>query len=77
MNVKQLIAKLQKEDPKRLVVCSTDAEGNSHSPLYSLWTGAYKDGEVGLEKLTPELELDGYTEEDVVRGKPCLILNPE
>ena len=82
ITVGQLIELLKVEDPARLVVLSSDAEGNKHSPLASLWSGAYEventwRGEVGLEKLTPEDRKNGYEEEDVLEnGDPALILGP-
>jgi hypothetical protein len=76
MTVKELIEQLQKEDPDRLVVLSSDSEGNSYSELYSLRTGAYSKGEVGLETLTEEDEEAGYGEEDVLNGEPAIILHP-
>jgi hypothetical protein len=74
MKVKDLIKKLQKEDPNRLVVLSGDSEGNSHYELNSYWLGSYKDGEVGLEKLTKRDLDEGYGEDDVVKGQKALIL---
>lgn len=81
MKVKDLIKLLQKEDPNRLVVMSKDSEGNGFSPLADMSTESYAadstwSGEIGLEKLTPELEKKGYTEEDVLDGKPALVLWP-
>ncbi len=81
MTVGQLIKKLQKENPKRLVVMAKDAEGNNYSPLSSFWTGAYQAettwyGDVGLEKLTRSDIAHGYSDEDVIKGKPALILTP-
>ena len=84
MTVKQLIERLQKEDPKRLVVISKDGEGNGFSPLADVSTGAYRAestwaGEIGLEPvdLTPAMKRNGYGEEDVIEdGKPALVLWP-
>jgi len=81
MTVKELIDKLKKEDPDRIVVMSKDSEGNSYSPLHSFWTGAYKAettwrGEVGLEELTNEDIEQGYDEEDVLDGDKALIFSP-
>lgn len=76
MKVKELIARLQQEDPEALVVCQSDGEGNSYSPLAdvagsaegflegyvadSTWSGDRR-----YRKLTPELEAEGYGEDDV------------
>ncbi len=82
MTVKALIKLLQAADPNRIVIMSSDAEGNSYSPLSSLGTAAYRadttwSGEVGLEKLTSTLRKEGYTEDDLLEGgKPALILQP-
>lgn len=82
MKVKHLIEELQKQDPEREVILQKDAEGNGHSPLEGMWTGAYEpvngwSGEVGLDELTDELIEEGYDEEDVLEdGKPALILYP-
>jgi hypothetical protein len=82
ITVGELIEKLKQEDPKRIVVMAKDSEGNSYSPLASFWAGAYCaentwSGEVGFEKLTPEDEKDGFTEDDVLEGgRPAIILSP-
>ena len=81
MKVKDLIKELQKLDPERIVVMSSDAEGNSHSPLYSISEGAYREestysGDYGLEKLTDEDIKDGYSKEDVVYGEKAICLHP-
>lgn len=81
MTVKQLIKLLMKEkNQNRIVVLSSDEEGNSFSELVVVETGAYDadNNEIGIEKLTPELEKTGFTPEDVMsgRGQPALILYP-
>ncbi len=78
MTVKKLIKALEKEDPNRIVICQSDPEGNSYSPLYDFWTGAYspKSGNVGLDKLTPEDIAAGHDEDSIVKGKPALIFVP-
>jgi len=81
MTVKELIEKLQKEDPDRIVIMSKDSEGNSYSPLSNFWIGAYAPtttwyGEAGLEGLTEEDKEAGYGEEDVMDGEKALILWP-
>lgn len=82
MTVKELIAKLQKVDPNRLVVMSKDGEGNGFSPLCNLVESKYRSdstwsGEIGLEKLTPSLKKQGYSEEDVMEdGIKALVLWP-
>lgn len=82
MKVSDLIALLQKEDPNRIVIMSTDGEGNYYSPLSSADTCAYRaettwSGEVGLEEPTEEDKRSGYSEEDVLEGgEPALVLYP-
>ncbi len=81
MKVKDLIKALSKQDPNRVVILSSDPEGNSYDALHSLSTCAYtkEDGEIqiGLEELSPQDLKLGYTEDDVLyRGKPALILSP-
>lgn len=41
ITVKELIQELQKEDPDRVVILSSDAEGNRHSPLAGFDKRAY------------------------------------
>ena len=76
MTVKELIKKLQKEDPNRIVVLSIDEEGNGFKELADVQTASYQDGETGLEKLTPELKKQGYSEEDLLDGTPAIVLWP-
>jgi hypothetical protein len=82
MKVKDLIKLLEAEDQESVVICQKDAEGNDHSPLASLWPGAYRatsawNGEAGLASLTEHDQILGYTEEDVIRnGSPAVILCP-
>lgn len=82
MTVKELIEKLQKEDPDRVVIVQRDIEGNGYSPLTDWWTGAYRAetswyGEAGLEKLTHADKKQGYTEDDILDdGVPALFFCP-
>ncbi len=82
MTVKDLIDELRTvKDKSRIVVMSSDAEGNSYSPLSSVYTAAYAaysthGGEVGIEELTDEYEDRGYCEEDIIDGVPALVLGP-
>jgi hypothetical protein len=77
MTVGALIKLLEKEDPKRLVVMSIDPEGNGFRELSGVERMSYKDGETGLEKLTPGLRERGFTEADVLRGRKAIVLWPE
>lgn len=78
--VEQLIKDLQKSDPKRMVILSSDPEGNSFSPLassvYDNCSFDEKSCEWGVEELTPELKKIGYTEEDIIKGKKAIVLYP-
>jgi hypothetical protein len=77
MLVKDLIKELQKLEPDRLVILSSDEEGNSFSPAsedYSL--GNYADREFGLEKLTEENKKLGFTDEDILPGQKAVCLYP-
>lgn len=78
MKIKELIKLLEKEDQNRLVIISSDSEGNHFSHVSkNFGLNMYKDGEIGLEKLTIELELSGYSEEDLMLdGKPCIVFYP-
>ena len=78
MTVRELINILQKEDLDRIVIMSSDGEGNSYSPLYCAWKGSYvsENREVGLEILTEDDKKAGFTEEDVKNGVKALILTP-
>lgn len=82
MTVEELIEELKQLDPKRIVVMSSDGEGNNHSPLSDLHLCAYRpdstySGEIGPEKMTPELKEQGYTDEDIIDdGQPAVCLYP-
>lgn len=78
--VKELIEKLSKEDPNRIVILQRDPEGNGFSPMDDeVFTGAYDEHEmrIGIEKLTRSLRGQGFTKEDVIEGgSPALIITP-
>jgi len=82
ITVAQLIEQLKQCDPHRVVILSSDSEGNKYSPLCDTETGAYVpetnwNGEMRLEELTAEAIKAGYTEEDVAEdGVPALVLYP-
>lgn len=81
MKVKELIKLLNKVDPERIVILSKDGEGNGFSPLLDLEEKSYLadstwSGEIGIEKLTPELIAEGYTNEDVGKGEKALVFWP-
>ena len=76
MKTSELIKILEKLDPDTEVVLQGDAEGNSYMSLYSYWFGGFdeKNHDAGYLKLTDELKKEGYTEEDIVEGKPAIFL---
>jgi hypothetical protein len=78
VTVAELIVHLAMQEPTRVVVLQSDAEGNGYRYMHGLWTGAFDpDSEAaGLERLTQEDEEEGYSKEDIVRGKPCVVLFP-
>lgn len=81
MKIKELLEILRSENPDREVILSSDGEGNNYSPLYCCNLGNYSSdsessGQVGLEKLTEEDKEAGYTEEDILKGKPVIVLYP-
>jgi len=85
MAVKDLIHELKDYPQDALVVMSTDAEGNGYSPLAALndevyvpdstWSGTT----YVARTLTPELQEQGYTEEDCYGeddGQDAVVLWP-
>ena len=77
MTVYELIRELKLLPAGRLVVLARDAEGNGYEELADIQLGAFDDGEIGLECLTPELRAQGYTDEDVFTdGIPAVVLFP-
>lgn len=77
MKVKELIEKLKEFNEERVVILSSDSEGNSYCKLFELSEGSYLEGEIGLEELTDELKEAGYDEDDVFEeGESAIILYP-
>ncbi len=81
MTVNQLKKLLDKMDGKRIVILAKDSEGNGYSPLDGVYEGAYAAettwyGKFGMERLTEADKKAGYGEEDVVKGKPAIVLAP-
>ena len=79
MKVKKLIKALRDFDQDAVIILAKDPAENAHSPLCDMWFGSYsaKRGIVGLQELTEELAAEGYTEDDVLKGKKAVILIPE
>lgn len=79
--LKELIKDL---DEDAVVIMTQDAEGNEYSPLtremfvgnYAPYTHIKYNGEVGLSELTDDLIKEGYDDEDVIDGIPCVVLYP-
>lgn len=80
LTVGQLLRILAAEDPAKLVVLSSDPEGNSYHTLHSVSASLCydpKSREVGLDELTPQAIRLGYTDADVLRrAKPAVVLYP-
>ena len=81
MKVKDLVAKLLKEDQEAILIVQKDSEGNGYSPLAGIDTGMYQQedtwyGEFGYGALTDELIAQGYTEEDIIDGEAAVVLYP-
>lgn len=81
MKIKDLIVLLQKEDPERKIILSSDAEGNRFRALASVETVAWDpdNREIGIEPadLTYEARKLGFTEEDVMEdGVPAIVFYP-
>jgi hypothetical protein len=79
MKVSELIEQLQQLDGDRLVVLSSDGEGNSFRKLGDFSTAMFdpEEREIGLEVLTEELKQAGYSDEDVMEdGEPAVVLWP-
>jgi len=76
MKVNELVKILEQLDPETEVVLQGDAEGNSYMSLYSYWEGGFDEeaGEAGYLELTGQLKKQGYTEEDIIKGKPAIML---
>lgn len=81
MTVKELKEALEGIDESRIVIMSSDGEGNSFSPLSDISDGAYEadstySGDFGQEKLTKALKKEGYGEEDIIHGEKAICLWP-
>ena len=83
MTAGELLQILQDLDPETIVMLGIDSEGNGHYPLGGFWTGACRKEpgitgcwSVGIEKLTPLLRRNGYTEHRLLEGDPAIMLDP-
>ncbi len=82
MRVWELIDRLKKIDPEKIVVMSKDSEGNCYSPLVDTEEREYMaestfSGYVGFKDLTPAMELEGYGDEDIIKdGESAVVFYP-
>lgn len=82
MTVRELIKELEQCDQDSIVIMSSDGEGNTYSPLADIDDSHVYEAEstwggyIGLKEITPELVKQGYTEEDLIDGEPCVVLWP-
>lgn len=82
MTVKELIEALQKVDQTRIVILQKDGEGNGYSPIAGIDDNTVYEaettysGEVRIHHLTDALIEQGFSDEDVGDGQPCLVLYP-
>jgi hypothetical protein len=73
MTVRELIERLQQENPDDMVVMSKDAEGNHHSPLETVSQCVYVAettwfGETYPRELTDDDRADGWSDDDLYDG---------
>lgn len=79
LTVKKLIDQLSGLDPDAVVIMQRDPEGNGYAPCSGAeGNGAWdnKEREYGYAKITPELEKQGFAEEDVISGVPAVVIWP-
>ena len=82
MKVKELKQLLENIDENRLVILQKDAEGNGYSPLRGIDDNCAYDadstysGTVGHQTLSEQDIKRGFTEEDISKGEPALVLYP-
>lgn len=78
MKVFELVEALQNCDQDAEVVLASDSDGNSYHELIDIETdmSVDEDYEVGYNELTPDLIKLGYSDEDLIDGKRCVILLP-
>ena len=76
MTVRELIEKLSALDPGDVVIMARDEEGNGFNEVGELQLCAYDKGDIYLRELTPHMEAQGYTDEDVADATPAVCLWP-
>ncbi len=77
MTVKKLKEIIKNMDDDVIIIMSRDEDGNGYAPLSEvdtefLWSE--EDRDIGFGKLTDDLIKEGYGEEDIIKGKPALVL---
>lgn len=78
MTSKQL-AEILLKNPDDIVVTASDPEGNSFSEVHDVslcYNFDKQDQVIGYRELTPQLEAQGYCEEDVLEGVKCVVIWP-
>jgi hypothetical protein len=82
MRVKELKKLLENINDERMVILQKDAEGNGYSPCRGIDDNCAYDadstysGTIGKQVLYEEDKKRGYSEEDISKGKPALVLYP-
>jgi len=79
MTKRELIEALAGVPDDTLVVLSSDAEGNSHSPLSGVYDSHYvadTSWSGRLVELDDEEDCDEFSEEELETAVPCILLSP-
>ncbi len=78
MTVQELIDKLKECNPNDAVIKSKDDEGNGYDTVDTVSSFYNMDGEyqieIGLRELSKDAIEQGYSEEDLLDGDPCVVL---
>lgn len=79
MTVGELKKELEGLDDNLLVVLQKDSEGNGYDTAYQVDTNTVfdeDDREVYPKTITPEMEKQGWSEEDLGEGVDCVVIAP-
>ncbi len=79
LTVKELIAQLTELDPDAVVIMQRDPEGNGYAPCSGAeGNGAWdtREREFGYASITESMMQSGFTDEDIVRGIPAVVIWP-
>lgn len=79
LKVKDLINQLAQLDPDAVVIMQRDPEGNGYGPCAGAeGNGAWDHDEdlYGYACLTPDMEKNGFSQEDLVQGVPAVVIWP-